>query len=49
MAYLYLALAIAGAVLYKQIPDIPAIIGMSFIVAGVVISISFQKQQSIRL
>jgi small multidrug resistance pump len=29
--------AIAGAVLYKQIPDIPAIIGMALIIAGVVV------------
>ena len=27
--------AIVGAMLYKQIPDIPAVIGMGLIVAGV--------------
>ena len=29
--------ALVGAILYKQIPDIPAVIGMGFIIAGVVI------------
>ena len=30
-------IAIAGAVVFRQIPDVPAIIGMSLIIAGVVI------------
>ena len=38
--------AIAGAYLYKQIPDIPAIIGMSLIISGVVVSHSFSKTVS---
>jgi len=36
-------IAVAGAVLFKQIPDIPAIIGMSLIIAGVVIMHVFSK------
>ena len=35
--------ALAGAILYKQIPDIPAVIGMGLIVAGVVIINVFSK------
>ena len=35
--------ALVGAILYKQIPDIPAIIGMGLIVAGVVIINVFSK------
>ena len=35
--------AIVGAILYKQIPDIPAVIGMGLIVAGVVIVNVFSK------
>ena len=35
--------AIVGAVPYKQIPDIPAIIGMGLIVAGVVVINLFSK------
>ena len=35
--------ALAGAILYKQIPDIPAMIGMGLIVAGVVIINVFSK------
>ncbi|MCU7834884.1 MAG: multidrug efflux SMR transporter [gamma proteobacterium symbiont of Taylorina sp.] len=35
--------AAAGAVLYKQIPDLPAMIGMTLIVAGVVIIHVFSK------
>jgi len=35
--------AIVGAVLYKQIPDMPAIIGMGLIVAGVVVINLFSK------
>lgn len=34
---------IAGIFLYKQIPDIPAIIGMSLIVSGVVVIHIFSK------
>ncbi|MFC6632131.1 DMT family transporter [Microbulbifer taiwanensis] len=29
--------AIAGAAVYKQVPDLPAVIGMGLIVAGVVV------------
>jgi small multidrug resistance pump len=35
--------ALVGAILYKQIPDLPAIIGMGFIIAGVVIINVFSK------
>ena len=34
---------LAGAVLYNQIPDIPAVIGMGLIVAGVVVINIFSK------
>lgn len=34
---------IAGIYLYKQIPDIPAIIGLSFIVIGVIVINIFSK------
>ncbi len=36
-------IAIAGAVMFKQIPDLPAVIGMSLIVAGVAIMHLFSK------
>jgi small multidrug resistance pump len=35
--------ALVGAILYKQIPDIPAVIGMGFIIAGVVIINVYSK------
>ena len=35
--------AIAGAVLYRQVPDLRAIIGMAMIVAGVVVINVFSK------
>ncbi len=35
--------AIVGALLYKQIPDIPAIIGMGLIISGVVVIHVFSK------
>jgi len=35
--------AITGALIYKQIPDIPALIGMSLIVVGVVVIHLFSK------
>ena len=35
--------AIAGAVLYKQIPDTPAMIGMALIIAGVVVINVFSR------
>ncbi len=35
--------AVAGAILYKQIPDLPAMIGMALIVIGVVIIHMFSK------
>ncbi len=34
---------VAGAVLYKQTPDIPAIIGIGLIVAGVIVINVFSK------
>ena len=36
-------IAIAGALLFEQVPDAPAIIGMALIVAGVVIINVFSK------
>jgi small multidrug resistance pump len=35
--------ALVGAVLYKQIPDMPAVIGMGLIIAGVVIINVYSK------
>jgi len=35
--------AIAGAFLYNQIPDVPAIIGMALIISGVVVIHMFSK------
>ncbi len=35
--------AVVGFVLYKQIPDIPAILGMGLIIAGVVVIHVFSK------
>ena len=35
--------ALVGAILYKQIPDIPAVIGMGLIIAGVVIINVYSK------
>ncbi len=35
--------AVVGSVLYKQIPDIPAVVGMGLIVAGVVIINVYSK------
>lgn len=35
--------ALVGAILYKEIPDLPAIIGMALIVLGVVIIQGFSK------
>ena len=37
---------IVGTILYKQIPDIPAIIGMGLIVSGVVVIHVFSKMVS---
>lgn len=36
-------IAVAGAAVYRQIPDIPAIIGMALIISGVVIIHLFSK------
>lgn len=36
-------IAIAGAFLYKEIPDFPAIIGMGLIISGVVVIHVFSK------
>jgi small multidrug resistance pump len=38
--------ALVGAVLYKQIPDTPAIIGMVFIITGVAVINIFSKTVS---
>ena len=38
--------AIVGALLYKQTPDIPAIIGMGLIISGVVVIHIFSKTVS---
>ncbi|MDQ7000822.1 MAG: multidrug efflux SMR transporter [Mariprofundus sp.] len=38
--------AVVGAFLYKQVPDIPAIIGMGLIIAGVVVIHVFSKTVS---
>ena len=38
--------AIVGAFLYKQIPDVPAIIGMGLIISGVVVIHVFSKTVS---
>lgn len=35
--------AVVGFILYKQIPDIPAILGMGLIIAGVVVIHVFSK------
>ena len=35
--------ALVGAIVYKQIPDLPAVIGMGLIVAGVVIINVYSK------
>ena len=35
--------AVVGAIFYKQIPDLPAIIGMGFIVLGVIIIHMYSK------
>jgi small multidrug resistance pump len=39
-------ITIVGAVLYKQIPDVPAIIGIGLIIAGVVVINIFSKTSS---
>jgi small multidrug resistance pump len=36
-------IAVVGAILYKQIPDLPAVIGMGLIILGVVIIQLFSK------
>lgn len=36
-------IALVGAVMFKQVPDLPAVIGMLFIVAGVVIMHLFSR------
>lgn len=38
--------ALVGAVLYKQTPDLPAVIGMGLIVAGVIVINVFSKTVS---
>ena len=37
------SIAIVGAFVYKQVPDLPAILGMGFIVIGVVVINVFSK------
>jgi len=39
-------IAVVGALFYKQIPDIPAIIGMGLIISGVVVIHVFSKTVS---
>jgi small multidrug resistance pump len=39
-------IAIVGAVLFRQIPDIPAVLGMTLIVSGVVVINVFSKTVS---
>ena len=39
-------IAVVGAIFYKQIPDIPAVIGMGLIIAGVVVIHLFSKTVS---
>ena len=39
-------IAIIGAIMFKQMPDIPAIIGMALIVSGVVVINVFSKTVS---
>jgi small multidrug resistance pump len=36
-------IAVVGAIFYKQIPDLPAVIGMGLIVAGVIVIHLFSK------
>jgi len=39
-------IAIVGAVLFRQVPDIPAVLGMTLIVSGVVVINVFSKTLS---
>ena len=39
-------IAVVGAIFYKQIPDLPAVIGMGLIIAGVVVIHLFSKTVS---
>ena len=39
-------IAIVGAIFYKEIPDVPAVVGMGLIVAGVVVIHLFSKTVS---
>lgn len=39
-------IAIVGAVLFRQVPDIPAVLGMTLIVSGVVVINVFSKTVS---
>ena len=39
-------IAVVGAIFYKQIPDLPAVIGMGLILAGVVVIHLFSKTVS---
>ncbi len=36
-------IAVVGTIFYKQIPDVPAIIGMALIISGVVVIYLFSK------
>jgi len=36
-------IAVIGAVYYKEVPDLPAVIGMTLIIAGVVVLQGFSK------
>jgi small multidrug resistance pump len=39
-------IAIAAAIMFKQVPDIPAIVGMALIVSGVIVIYVFSKTVS---
>ncbi len=40
-------IAVAGIFLYKEIPDLPAVIGMALIISGVVVMHMFSKTVSV--
>ena len=41
------AITVAGGIVYRQIPDVPAIIGITLIIAGVVVINLFSKSASL--
>jgi len=44
--YAWLAIAIVAMLLYRQVPDVPAMIGLSLIIAGVVVLNLFSRMQA---